>query len=173
MDALSVIVRLNSDAPIVYADKWTGICTALMRPWDDNLVILRNAIVTEMSTRLKMEGVGRPIDQDELHHSERGFGGGDNMRNRQLRFHEDALSPDEEVRMIAIDSGDGTDRWTLLELIKFKQVIQKALEQWMTTECLHSMIVITDTKVSDPERARKLMKIDVERRKLMKVEGRA
>ena len=175
MDALLVIVRLDSDAPIAYADKWTTICDAMTPRLDNNIVKLRDAIVTEISTRLKMEGVGRPIDQEELRRSERGFGGGNNMKNRQLRFHEDALSPEEEVRLIAIDSGDGTDRWTLLELIKFKQVIQKALEQWMTTECLHSMIVITDMKVSDPERACKLMKIDAERRKLMKlvVERRA
>ena len=137
---LRLIFRLDSDAPLDRVNKWQTICDALAPGTKQR--VLRSSIVTDISTALKSEGVGRPIDQGILRRYELGFGGGDNCKNRQLRFWKDGLTLKSEVAMLAIDSDDGIDRWTVLELVKFKQVIQKALEEREMQQCLQSMIVI-------------------------------
>ena len=147
--------QLHTDAPQKWIDEWDAVTQAIHGGQVTNY-----EFATEWVNMLDARGIGRAADRHVLQRWEGGIGGNSNQHDRQLRFCEEhrmrgLCLPRNTIVVDAINSDDGTSRWTSRALAPFKTAFQQVLQDRLDElkrplgvptghSCIDAILVVKD-----------------------------
>jgi len=133
--------RIDTDAPIDYMSRWKKL------KYDcdngDN-----NYIVEKMKTYCKMVS-NKTIPY--LQRTEGGFGGNDNIMNKQIRFRicwcnsNNSQISDNDILLDQVNNTE-TEKWTYDELDDIIRALTKTFNYFVESECVNGVIEISNKK---------------------------
>lgn len=127
--------RIDTDAPTDYMNRWKKL------KYDcdngDN-----KYIVEEMKTYCKLES-NKTLPY--LQRTEGGFGGNDNIMNKQIRFRICWSNIDNDIILDQVDNTE-TEKWTYDELDDIIRALTKTFNYFVESECVNGVIEISNKK---------------------------
>jgi hypothetical protein len=127
--------RIDTNAPIDYMNRWKKL------KYDcdngDN-----KYIVEKMKTYCKLES-NKTLPY--LQRTEGGFGGNDNIMNKQIRFRICWSNIDNDIILDQVDNTE-TEKWTYDELDDIIRALTKTFNYFVESECVNSVIEISNKK---------------------------
>ena len=127
--------RIDTNAPIDYMNRWKKL------KYDcdngDN-----KYIVEKMKTYCKLES-NKTLPY--LQRTEGGFGGNDNIMNKQIRFRICWSNIDNDIILDQVDNTE-TEKWTYDELDDIIRALTKTFNYFVESECVNGVIEISNKK---------------------------
>jgi len=125
--------RIDTNAPIDYMNRWKKL------KYDcdngDN-----KYIVEKMKTYCKLES-NKTLPY--LQRREGGFGGNDNIMNKQIRFRICWSNIDNDIILDQVDNTE-TEKWTYDELDDIIRALTKTFNYFVESECVNCVIEISN-----------------------------
>jgi hypothetical protein len=127
--------RIDTDAPKVYMNRWKK----LKYDCDNGN---NEYIVETMKTYCKLES-NKTLPY--LQRTEGGFGGNDNIMNKQIRFRICWSNIDNDIILDQVDNTE-TEKWTYDELDDIIRALTKTFNYFVESECVNGVIEISNKK---------------------------
>lgn len=127
--------RIDTNVPIDYMNRWKK----LKYDCDNGN---NEYIVEKMKTYCKLES-NKTIPY--LQRTEGGFGGNDNIMNKQIRFRICWSNIDNDIILDQVDNTE-TEKWTYDELDDIIRALTKTFNYFVESECVNGVIEISNKK---------------------------
>jgi len=131
--------KIDSDAPQEYINKWLkfkSICESGKN----------KKVVTDWLQNCKIESIK---NMPYLPRCEGGIGGGDNIKNKQIRFRQLKLHyHDNDILFDSIISSEN-EKWTLDELDDLNQGFRRTANNYVKANCINGCIEMINRNYND------------------------